>query len=227
MKQAILMTTAVLLASPVSSADEGAKASVKVSVEIELDDILGLAELPGHVNEAIESGSDEKEIVTAIEVMKQKKVRGKAAVAVAKTFKKTADEDLSDKGMSGVVHGCLESGKKGTDLVDCFKSEWEKKPPKEKGKPEHAGPPDGKGKPEGKGKPDDKGKPEDKGKPDDKGKPEGKGKPEDKGKQAGAGKGGGKGKPDDKGKPAGAGKGGGKGKPDDKGKGPKGKGKGK
>ena len=199
----------VLLAASTAAA---AKTDIVAKELPKLHIIKAAAELPQAVDLAVKAGATEEEVGKSLRKMKEDKAGADAAVEVAKQFRKQADERTDDRGLSDVVHACLATGKRGTDLVACVHDDWEKKPkvkkegqgePSEAGKPEDKGKPDEAGKPDDKGKPDEAGKPDGEGKPGDVAKPEGKGQPEDKGEAEDKGKG----KPEDKGKAEDKGKG--------------------
>jgi hypothetical protein len=138
-RTATILAACVMLLPLLASGQETTKTTVKVTVDVEFEDIIAMSELPEHVDTAVKSGSDDEEISKAVKALKKKKVKGKAAVAITGKFKKHAEEGKSGKGMSGAVHGCLDSGHKGTDLVACFKDEWDKKPAKEEDEGKHKG----------------------------------------------------------------------------------------
>ncbi len=191
MRIVMIALACALAAATQAQAQTEATATATVEVTIDVEDLMAASELPATVQEAVKVGTTEEEVGKAVAAMKKNKVKGKHAKEVAMHFKKQADDGLSDKGMSEVVHACLEQGMRGQELVACMKTDWDKKPHVKKGE---------EGKPAEAGMPEDKGKPAEAGKPEDKGKPAEAGKPEDKGKPAEAGKGEGKGKTIDAGK---------------------------
>lgn len=210
--RAIIISLAFMAVLP-SAAAAGPEKESKVA---RLKALEALADLPRGVDEAVKAGATEDEIGKALGRMKKDKVGGEAAAEVAKHFRKQAEDDTDDHGLSDVVHKCLADGKRGTELVACVHEDWEKKPKKKK---EHHGGPPGHGGPGGEvgpadapgaehhgqhGKPDDGVKSDDekpgdandgehKGKPDkaeghgDEGKPDKMDKHEDKGKPDKAG----------------------------------------
>lgn len=137
---------AALLLAAAPAAAQGKKATVKVTIEIEFEDLKAMSELPTTVEEAAEAGSTEAEITKAFDAMKVKKIKGKPAKAIGLHFKNQAQKELSDEGLGDIVQECVDKGLESDDLVACVKGEWKKKPPKErphpvvKAKPKDGGP---------------------------------------------------------------------------------------
>ncbi len=123
----------ILAASPALAGDK--KAKVTVTVEIEIEDLTELTEVPTTVEGAANAGSTETEIQKAYNSMKLALVKGKPAKAIGMHFKTQAEAGKSDEGLGDVVKDCVDKGLKDDALIACVTGEWEKKPKKEKAHP--------------------------------------------------------------------------------------------
>lgn len=130
----ILAVTAILLAaSPAFAGDK--KAKVTVTVEITIEDLTELTEVPTTVETAANAGSTETEIQKAYGSMKLALVKGKPAKAIGMHFKAQAEAGKSDEGLGDVVKDCVDKGLQDEKLIACVTGEWDKKPKKDKAHP--------------------------------------------------------------------------------------------
>lgn len=98
-----------------------------VEVEINLNDMTALSEVPNTIDEAREAGSTEGEIHKGYGSMKTIYIKGKPSLKVAEHYKKLAVEGYSDEGLGNLIKECIGKGYKDDKLVECIVGKTKKK----------------------------------------------------------------------------------------------------